>query len=438
LTTTFSRAEAQFQEILSRTSFDLSAINGLGGLYFEQGKFDLAEQNFRRAITIDQNDSALLNNLAWALVRQAGAQDASREFLLAEAEGLCRKAIELSPKYAPPHACLGIIAFKRGKLLECEDLLKRANALDPAEPNYTDLGALYAYLGRYEDAQKVLEKARELDRYDARARVELGNVYLQLGQTKAAITVLKEACAISPQAEPVRVLSIALSKGGDLIEAQRVLRSAIRSQDRSSVASLRVALCSILTELADKTDDLELYAEALKEVRLAITEQPNNSDAYFQAGVVCIKQRDYSTAGKHFKHCLELDNNKFEAEQNLRKLKALRKQELDRARIGVWVGFTVGIICFALLIALWWLYLRQPVPTTKEVISQIDATILLTLAPMLLALVFVALLMPWLSRLKLPGGVEAEIAQPKEQISSGPSGPLTVSLGTPIISAGPK
>jgi hypothetical protein len=84
------------------------------------------------------------------------------------------------------------------------------------------------------------------------------------------------------------------------------------------------------------------------------------------------------------------------------------------------------------------MYLRQPVPTTKEAIRQIDSTMLLALSPILLALVFVALLLPWLSRLKLPGGVEAEIAQQKEQISTGPSGPLTINLGSSTISTGPK
>lgn len=435
----FRNAEAQFQEILRRFPNDYSAINGLGGLHFEQGKYDLAERYFRRALEIDQSNVAIWNNLAWALVKQAGTRDSSKQTLLEDAERHCKRAIEIFPKYATAHACLGIIAFKRGRLLECEEKLKYANELDPTHLHSAYLGALYAYLGRNEDAQKVLEKGRELDRYDARVRVELGNVYLQLGRAKDAITVLKEACAINPGAmEPVRALSVALAKGGDLIEAMRVLRTAIRSQEQSSSAPLRIALCRVLTELADKTEDPDLYVEALKEVRVAIAAQPNEPDAYFHAGVACYKQKEYRTARKFFKQCYDLDNNNFEAAQNMRKSKAIMLQELGRARIGVWVGSAVSIVCFALLLVLWWIYLRQPVPSTKEAIRQIDSTMLLTLSPILLALVFVALLMPWLSRLKFPGGVEAEITQPKEQISSGPTGPLTVDFGTANISEGPK
>jgi tetratricopeptide (TPR) repeat protein len=435
----FRNAEVQFQEILGRSPNDYGGINGLGGLYFLQDKYDLAERYFRRALEIDQSDAALWNNLAWALVKQAGTRDASKEPLLADAERHCQKAIEISPKYASPHACLGIIAFKRGRLLECEEKLKYATELDPTQLNSAYLGALYAYLGRNEDAQKILEKGRELDRYDAAVRVELGNVYLQLGRTKDAITVLKEACAISPGAmEPVRALSVALAKAGDLIEAMRVLRSAIRTREGSSSPPLRIALCRILTELADKTEDPDLYVEALKEVRLAIAAQPKDPDAYFHAGVVCFKQKDYRTARKFFKQCYDLDNTNVEAEQNVRKSKALMLKELGRERIGVWVGSTVGITCLALLLVLWAIYLHQPLPTTKDAIRQIDSTMLLTLSPILLALVFVALLMPWLSKLKLPGGVEAEITQPKEQVSAGPTGPLTVGLGTTTISEGLK
>jgi hypothetical protein len=73
---------------------------------------------------------------------------------------------------------------------------------------------------------------------------------------------------------------------------------------------------------------------------------------------------------------------------------------------------------------------RSRRPATKEAIRQIDSTMLLTMSPILLALIFVALLMPWLTKLKLPGGVEAELAQPKEQISRSPSGPVTLNLGS--------
>jgi tetratricopeptide (TPR) repeat protein len=316
-------------------------------------------------------------------------------------------------------------------------LLKRSADLDPAGAPYSDLGALYTHLGRYDDAEKVLRKGHDQDPYDATVRVELGNVYLQMGRTKDAITQLKEACAIDPEAtRPIGALALALCKSGDLLEALRVLRDAIRRQDPSGAPALRVMLSRVLTELGDKTDDAELYDQALKEARLAIAAQPGDAEANFNAGIACFKQSNYPAAIKHFNRCCELDKNNFEAEQNLRKLKILVRDEHIRTRIGTEVGNVVALICLVLLILLWTIYLRQPLPATKETIRQIDSTMLLTMSPILLALIFVSLLMPWLTKLKLPGGVEAELTQPKEQISRGPSGPLTLNTGSSGFSSG--
>jgi tetratricopeptide (TPR) repeat protein len=214
------------------------------------------------------------------------------------------------------------------------------------------------------------------------------------------------------------------------------LRDGIRRQDPSDSASLRVVLSQVLTELADKTDDEDLYDQALREARLAIAAQPDNAEAHFHAAVSCFKQSDYPAAIKHFNRCRELDKDNFEAEQNLRKLKSLNRQDQNRAQIGSRVGNTVAAICLVLLVLLWVMYLQQPPPVTKDALRQIDSTMVMTMSPILLALILVSLLMPWLTRLKLPGGVEAELTQPKEQISSGPRGPVKLNLRSSTTSSG--
>src|SRR5262249_29383828 len=194
-------------------------------VYFEQGKFDLAEDNFRAALNLDRSNAVLWSNVGWALVRQVRESDVDREKKLSEAEASCRKSLELAPDSQDALACLGIIAFKRGKLLQCEELLKRSADLNPAAAPYSDLGALYVHLGRYDDAEKVLKKGRDQDPYDATVRVELGNVYLQVGRTKDAITQLKEACATDPEAAtPAGALALAPCKNGGLLEALPALR----------------------------------------------------------------------------------------------------------------------------------------------------------------------------------------------------------------------
>ena len=57
--------------------------------------------------------------------------------------------------------------------------------------------------------------------------------------------------------------------------------------------------------------------------------------------------------------------------------------------------------------------------------------------PLLLGLLVVAVLLPSLNKLKLPGGFEAEISEKKEAISSGPKGDIGFGSSLPIISPGP-
>jgi tetratricopeptide (TPR) repeat protein len=68
----------------------------------------------------------------------------------------------------------------------------------------------------------------------------------------------------------------------------------------------------------------------------------------------------------------------------------------------------------------------------------VDKTMLTVYTPMLLGLFVIALLLPNLSKLKLFGGIEAEISEVKTEISSGPKGDVGFGSSLPIISPGPR
>jgi hypothetical protein len=61
---------------------------------------------------------------------------------------------------------------------------------------------------------------------------------------------------------------------------------------------------------------------------------------------------------------------------------------------------------------------------------------MMTFSPILLALALVSFLLPWLVRLKLPG-VEAELSQPQEKVSKGPS-LASIGFGNTTVSSGPR
>jgi tetratricopeptide (TPR) repeat protein len=432
-----SEARKEFDFILGKDKRDSVGINGLGAVAFSEGNFDDAAERFKEVLKDDPNNAVLHTNLAWALVR--GAPDTvpsmpwpdkepkwykfarrkpeePRDFSLLEAKQHCRTALELDSSYSQAYGCLGIIAFKRGRFVEAEDYLRTSVRVDPQLGSYTDLGALYTQMGRYDDAKKQFERALTIDPNDSSALIELGNLQLQLDQVKEAIRTFRQCMSVDPDNEtPPRALAMALMHAGDYGEAGRVLRRAIRRFEEVKRWRLHLALSQLLTNMADKSDDSELYEEALKEVNEAIALKSRHPEPYFNAGVVRFKLQDYGGAIKKFRQCLDLDPDHFDAERNLRTVQSFVKEERRRTKGSYYAGIVMAAVCMLLLIGLWVMYLRTE--------NKVTHAMLITFSPILLGLSLIAFLLPSLLKLKLPG-VEAELSQPKEKVSKGPTGSI--------------
>ena len=125
-----------------------------------------------------------------------------------EAEQLCRTALRMDSKYSQAYACLGALAFHRGKLLDSEEYLKKSVQVNPKAGGYTELGALYVQMGRYDEAEEQLNQAMQLSRTDSQARLELGSLYLLTDRENKVVCLLREALAIDPLSkEPPRALA---------------------------------------------------------------------------------------------------------------------------------------------------------------------------------------------------------------------------------------
>ena len=69
----------------------------------------------------------------------------------------------------------------------------------------------------------------------------------------------------------------------------------------------------------------------------------------------------------------------------------------------------------------------------------VDKPTLTVITPILLGLMVIGLLLPNLNKIKLPGGIEADISEPKTRdISSGPKGEIGFGSSLPNISPGPR
>jgi type IV pilus assembly protein PilF len=123
------------------------ALNLRGLIYDAMGEQQLAEESYKRALSVAPNDGDVMHNYGWFLcLRQR----------YGEAEALFQKAIA-TPQYRLPHRTLlvqGVCEARAGKLEDAERTLKRAYELDAASPvaamNLADV--LYR-LGQYDRAR---------------------------------------------------------------------------------------------------------------------------------------------------------------------------------------------------------------------------------------------------------------------------------------------
>jgi tetratricopeptide (TPR) repeat protein len=131
------------------------------------------------------------------------------------AESQFRKVIEINDGNAGALNYLGyMFADRNVRLDEAQKLIQRALELDPENGAYLDsLGWVYYRQGRLEEAEGLLVRALERIGQDPTIHDHLGDVYYKLGKTKEAITQwqasLKEyETASKSEADPEAVTRI--------------------------------------------------------------------------------------------------------------------------------------------------------------------------------------------------------------------------------------
>lgn len=181
-------------------------------------------------------------------------------------------------------------------------------------------------------------------------------------------------------------------------------------------------------ELGNETDAHQYYKEALDEVRKATKLKPHHPDSHFHAGIVQYKLGAYRKAYEKFRSYPEEGENYSEAIRNVKRIKELLRDERRLQRGGIYGGIVIGGVSTILVSILWYAYFFT---------DKVTETMLTVMSPILLGLVVVAFLLPALIRLKLPG-LEAELSQPQESVSSGPKGEVGFGSSQPTISSGPR
>jgi len=144
---------AKKAEQMARSEADQeSSAFMLGAIYEREKKFDLAEEQFRKALAANPNSAAVLNYYGYML--------ADRGVRLEEATAMIQRAVKQEPNNGAYLDSLGWAYYKQSKFAEAEENLRRAASRTSHDPTVLGhLGDVYMKLGQSERAAELWERA---------------------------------------------------------------------------------------------------------------------------------------------------------------------------------------------------------------------------------------------------------------------------------------
>jgi TolB-like protein/DNA-binding winged helix-turn-helix (wHTH) protein/Flp pilus assembly protein TadD len=255
----------------------------LRGRYFERQRTPVANaqaiEHYQRAIALDPDYALAWSSLAFIyaagtvnsdthplergpLARAAAAHALSANPDLAEvqfavayinwlvdwdwkaAEDGLRRAILLDSSNAAAHLVLGHALSQMGRQQEAELSMRRARELDPLDAINPALSAQVSFQARnYPAAAAHARQAILLNSTLWIGYVQLGQAYEQLGETELALEVLADATRLSGgNSKPLSLRGFVLGKAGRTSEAREVLRTLVSLAETRYVPPFAMAL----------------------------------------------------------------------------------------------------------------------------------------------------------------------------------------------------
>jgi tetratricopeptide (TPR) repeat protein len=271
-----SLAQQHFEQVveiagrLGNQSAEGYALNSLGDVYKQQGRWEEAERVFQRALKIfsDVNNRASegavlisLGDLYWQQNRFAEAED-----VLGRSLEICRQE-NLRAYEGRTYINLGIIKELQGQLAEAEEFYQKSLVISrevgdrPTENRVlNNLGNIYAAQGRMAEAEESYRQSllisREIGDLFAEAAflLNLGIVYQRQGRLTEAEEFYRKSLAArqtvgdrNGQAYSLEALAYLQKTQGDLAAALEFLRQAISILKTTENASKLTQTQELLT-----------------------------------------------------------------------------------------------------------------------------------------------------------------------------------------------
>lgn len=261
-----------------------------GNTEYEQNNYDVAIDNYKKAIDINPELSEAYYNLGVAYSKKEEIETAVTYY---------EKAIAIDPEFTEAYYGLGFLYFKGGEFQTAIIYYKKAIAIDSEFIEvYINLANVYSIKGEIETAISYLKEAIVINPEYADAYINLGNAYSEKGDINASIASYKKAIEIEPENSDAYVnLGMSYSDKGDIEAAISSYKKAIdiNSENGNGYRCLGDAYL---------ISDIET---AIMFYKKAIFLNPNDSISYFNLGIAFGKKGDKNLKKYYLEKAFQLD-----------------------------------------------------------------------------------------------------------------------------------
>jgi Flp pilus assembly protein TadD len=199
-----------------------------GRKYFDSRDTSRAGAAFAQAVDLDDQFAEAHAGLALAL--WSSYYETRDPTLVERATREARRAISLAPALPEAHLAWGVIELGRGHSVEARDAFQKAQRLAPADDAVCRrIADAYYKLGRYQDAERMYQRAIDLRPSYWENYNQKGYFYLQTGEFEKAKRMYRTVINLRPESDlGYSNLAGTLIMAGQPQEAEPLLRSALR------------------------------------------------------------------------------------------------------------------------------------------------------------------------------------------------------------------
>ncbi|MDD3238081.1 MAG: tetratricopeptide repeat protein [Candidatus Gastranaerophilales bacterium] len=317
--------KSDFQNADSDALFNYVAM-----AYRAMGKNDEAEVFYRKAISLNNDNSDAKYSLAEILVEKKSYKEPEELLLSILEEKICSKTYHL----------LGQIHFNCGRYDKAINYFSIAANIESNNPQYFyDLGTSYSLKGFLAEAEDAYQKAVKLSPNNLHYNYTLAYLNYQSGEISNAKQKLEYVLSINPHHIDALVLkALIASEDGDVLAANKLLDEVLENTKTNDFAfyvksllfkklnwwekaietikkalELRPDSLEYMSELATYFYNAKLYDETKEICAKIISQDKKFLYAYLLGAKAYYVSLDYENALKYVEKALRLDQNSDEA-----------------------------------------------------------------------------------------------------------------------------